>query len=170
MTLKSTFGEKNTGNGPRLRNILHILRLVTFLNLGIFKLIYLGYHWFISVNSISWAPHEYGLMLAAGSSDGKISILTYKEDGTWEVSAFSGHPIGTNSVSWASATQSNIKRFASGGCDNLVKIFQYWSCNQVKIMELGRRLVRLRDTVIGFVTLLSLLVLLGGLSLLLALR
>ena len=30
------------------------------------------------VNSICWAPHEYGLMLAAGSSDGKISILTYK--------------------------------------------------------------------------------------------
>ncbi len=30
------------------------------------------------VNSISWAPHEYGLILAAGSSDGKISILTWK--------------------------------------------------------------------------------------------
>jgi hypothetical protein len=31
-----------------------------------------------SVNSIAWAPHEYGLMLACGSSDGTISILTYK--------------------------------------------------------------------------------------------
>ena len=31
-----------------------------------------------SVNSVSWAPHEYGLVLAAGSSDGKVSILTWK--------------------------------------------------------------------------------------------
>ena len=33
-----------------------------------------------SVNSISWAPHEYGLMLACASSDGRISVLEYKGD------------------------------------------------------------------------------------------
>lgn len=32
----------------------------------------------VIVNSVSWAPHEYGLELAAGSSDGKVSILTWK--------------------------------------------------------------------------------------------
>ena len=32
----------------------------------------------IKVNSIDWAPHEYGLILIAGSSDGKISVLTYQ--------------------------------------------------------------------------------------------
>ena len=30
------------------------------------------------VNSVAWAPHEYGLVLAAGSSDGKVSIISYK--------------------------------------------------------------------------------------------
>ena len=33
-----------------------------------------------SVNSISWSPHEYGLMLACASSDGRISVLEYKGD------------------------------------------------------------------------------------------
>lgn len=29
-----------------------------------------------SVNSVCWAPHDFGLMLACGSSDGSVSILT----------------------------------------------------------------------------------------------
>ena len=35
-----------------------------------------------SVNSVAFAPHELGLILAAASSDGSISILTYHE-GAW---------------------------------------------------------------------------------------
>lgn len=31
---------------------------------------------FFSVNSICWAPVEYGLLLACGSSDGSVSILS----------------------------------------------------------------------------------------------
>lgn len=31
-----------------------------------------------AVNSVSWAPHEYGLQLAAASSDGKVSVLTHR--------------------------------------------------------------------------------------------
>jgi len=31
---------------------------------------------------VAFAPHELGLMLAAASSDGSISILTYQE-GAW---------------------------------------------------------------------------------------
>lgn len=31
-----------------------------------------------SVNSVSWAPHELGAILACASSDGKISVLTFK--------------------------------------------------------------------------------------------
>lgn len=30
----------------------------------------------LPVNSICWAPHEFGLMLACGSSDGSISIVS----------------------------------------------------------------------------------------------
>jgi protein transport protein SEC13 len=30
------------------------------------------------VNSIAWAPHELGPILACASSDGKVSVLTYR--------------------------------------------------------------------------------------------
>jgi len=36
-----------------------------------------------SVNSICWAPYELGLALAAASSDGSLSVLTYQPDGSW---------------------------------------------------------------------------------------
>ncbi len=39
-----------------------------------------------SVNGVAFAPHELGLMLAAASSDGSISVLSYMPDGTWALS------------------------------------------------------------------------------------
>ncbi|KAI6099059.1 WD40-repeat-containing domain protein [Pisolithus croceorrhizus] len=91
-----------------------------------------------SVNSISWAPHELGAILACASSDGKISVLTLKDDGQWSADTINAHAIGCNAVSWASATHpgslilpqqpgahqpSAFKRLVSAGCDNLVKIW-----------------------------------------------
>ncbi|KAH9807572.1 WD40-repeat-containing domain protein [Melampsora americana] len=105
-----------------------------------------------SVNSISWAPHEYGPILACASSDGKVSVLTFKDDGTWDAPLFVAHPIGCNAVSWAPAipsasltspslTQnlpSEPKKFATGGCDGLVKI---WSLNpHTHVWELSETL------------------------------
>lgn len=102
-----------------------------------------------SVNSIAWAPVEYGLHLACGSSDGRVSILSYMvEEGSWRVTNWNAHQIGCNAVAWCppsggaggglfltSATGGNagqhpppsppIMRLASGGCDNLVKIWMY---------------------------------------------
>ena len=43
-----------------------------------------------SVNSISWAPHEFGLILACAASDGIVSILEYKED-QWYLTAVLSH-------------------------------------------------------------------------------
>ncbi|TPX51637.1 hypothetical protein SeMB42_g00087 [Synchytrium endobioticum] len=91
-----------------------------------------------SVNSVSWAPHEFGLSLACASSDGKISVLTCKEDGQWESIVFPAHSIGCNAVSWAPATipgslvhttpstgtNQPIRRFASAGSDNMIKIWK----------------------------------------------
>ncbi|XP_046647682.1 protein SEC13 homolog [Daphnia pulicaria] len=37
-----------------------------------------------SLNSVCWAPHDYGLILACGSSDGSISILSATAAGGWE--------------------------------------------------------------------------------------
>jgi protein transport protein SEC13 len=87
------------------------------------------------VNSICWAPHELGLCLATASSDSKISILTHRNDNSWNVEQFVAHNIGVNAVSWAPAIQPGsflqhgskqlVKRLVSGGCDNLVKIWTY---------------------------------------------
>ncbi|EFX87077.1 hypothetical protein DAPPUDRAFT_221812 [Daphnia pulex] len=91
-----------------------------------------------SVNSVCWAPHDYGLILACGSSDGSISILSATAAGGWEAKKINNaHTIGCNAVSWAPAIGPNaafdsttgsrsapVKRFVSGGCDNLVKVWR----------------------------------------------
>lgn len=81
-----------------------------------------------SVNSVAWAPHEFGLILACGSSDGAISVLSYTDTANqWESEKLpNAHTIGCNSVSWAPWIGSNsVKRFVSGGCDNLVKTWRF---------------------------------------------
>ncbi|KAJ2929925.1 hypothetical protein H1R20_g7158, partial [Candolleomyces eurysporus] len=110
-----------------------------------------------SVNSVSWAPHELGAILACASSDGKLSVLTFKNDGQWDADIFNAHAIGCNAISWAPAvvpgslitpqpqsapgqapgsTQAPVvKRFASAGCDNLVKIWGYREDSQSWIEE-----------------------------------
>lgn len=90
-----------------------------------------------SINSIAWAPHELGALLACASSDGKVSVLEFKDDGTWDTKVFNAHGMGCNAVSWAPAivagnlvsTQPDFnaqtKRLATGGCDNVVKIWSF---------------------------------------------
>ncbi|TGZ84120.1 transport protein SEC13 [Ascodesmis nigricans] len=90
-----------------------------------------------SVNAVHWAPHELGAILAAASSDGKVSVMELKDDGSWDTKIFSAHTIGCNAVSWAPATQAGslvstsgvssnaVRRFVTGGSDNLVKIWTY---------------------------------------------
>lgn len=93
-----------------------------------------------SVNSVAWAPHEFGLMLACGSLDGTISVVTYiSETNTWESKRImAAHTSGCNAVSWCPGPASTAieslnpgmvpqkpaKRLASGGCDNLIKIWK----------------------------------------------
>ncbi|KAL4065763.1 WD40-repeat-containing domain protein [Scleroderma yunnanense] len=103
-----------------------------------------------SVNSVSWAPHELGATLACASSDGKVSVLTFKDDGKWSADIFNAHAIGCNAISWAPATQpgslihpqqpgthppTSFKRFASAGCDNLVKIWCFREDTQSWVEE-----------------------------------
>ncbi|CAE6370033.1 unnamed protein product [Rhizoctonia solani] len=110
-----------------------------------------------SVNSISWAPHELGAIVACASSDGKLSVLSFKNDGTWGADIFNAHNVGCNAVSWAPATlpgslitptpgvpnanpnappsTTSVKRFASAGCDNLVKIWGFREDNQTWVEE-----------------------------------
>ncbi|KAM0793259.1 hypothetical protein ACM66B_000721 [Microbotryomycetes sp. NB124-2] len=93
-----------------------------------------------SVNAIAWAPHELGPVLACASSDGKVSVLTFNNDGTWDASLFPAHPLGVTSVTWAPAVGigaltstdgqqeagqgvTQVKRFATGGCDGYVRLW-----------------------------------------------
>lgn len=96
-----------------------------------------------SVNAVQFAPHEYGLVLCSASSDGTISLLTYTGlltnlDGGWETTSVLAHSIGVNACSWCPSTlpgslvqtpaavqgELGVRRIATGGCDNLVKIFK----------------------------------------------
>lgn len=91
-----------------------------------------------SVNSVCWAPHELGLVLACGSSDGTISVLSRAPgaattSNVWDVKKIpNAHSIGCNSVSWgpvfpptSAAGYTPQRRIVSGGCDNLVKIWLF---------------------------------------------
>jgi protein transport protein SEC13 len=90
-----------------------------------------------SVNSLAFAPQEYGLILLCGSSDGTISLHEYRDE-NWLSRKMDAHVMGVNSVSWGPPfypiTFQNDEdqnhssslapmRFVSGGCDNLVKVW-----------------------------------------------
>lgn len=88
-----------------------------------------------SVNTICFAPFEYGLILLGGSSDGNISIHEYKNE-VWSAFQFSGHGFGVNSLSWAPPLNVSLQestlgfssdkpliRFGSGGMDNIIRIW-----------------------------------------------
>ncbi|KAI9860386.1 MAG: GTPase-activating protein S13 [Vezdaea acicularis] len=89
-----------------------------------------------SVNLLSWSPHESGCLLACASSDGNVSVLEFA-DNSWSHQIFPAHGIGVNAVSWAPAgvagslvsakpAPGTVRRFVTGGSDNLVKIWE-WS-------------------------------------------
>lgn len=107
---------------------------------------YYDYSWHASsVNSVAFAPHEYGLIFACASSDGFVSICTQNADGTWDERRVSEsrdggahtHPLGANAVSWAPAVSPGAlwmperaapppKRIVTAGCDHLIKV---WKCD-----------------------------------------
>lgn len=89
-----------------------------------------------SVNSISWAPHQYGLILACASTDTTLSVLSFTpETNQWYHQVIqNAHEEGANAVSWAPAVYSSSfistgnavipKRMVSGGNDNMVKVWR----------------------------------------------
>ncbi|GMM32614.1 GTPase-activating protein [Martiniozyma asiatica (nom. inval.)] len=77
-----------------------------------------------SVNSISWAPVEYGAQLLCSSSDGTCSIIEFISDGSTKVTSWDAHKVGVNAATWG-PVMDNVKRVVTGGCDNLVKIWNF---------------------------------------------
>jgi hypothetical protein len=65
-----------------------------------------------SINSVCFAPEELGLIFAAASSDGNVSVHTCDEGtGTWSVAmvqnegGLPAHPLGATCVSFAPAME-----------------------------------------------------------------
>lgn len=103
-----------------------------------------------SVNSCEFGPKEYGLILLCGSSDGTISLheLIHNE---WSTKVIQSHSKEVNSVSWGSSflpidfqdedNYSNAKeelapmRFASGGTDNIIKVWTYVNKNKSQYLS-----------------------------------
>lgn len=77
-----------------------------------------------SVNSIEFAPPEYGLLLLAGASDEHVSIHRFDEQSGrfTRIAKIHAHYGGVNSVSWS--TQHRVQRFASGGSDGRVIVWR----------------------------------------------
>lgn len=90
-----------------------------------------------SVNAVAWAPHEHGLALACASSDGSVSVLTHRPDGSWTVEKIpNAHSVGCTGVSWSPSAPPGslvsgglgvpvVKRLVTSGCDNLAKIWRF---------------------------------------------
>lgn len=87
-----------------------------------------------SVNTVDWAPWEHGLILAAGSSDGCVSVLTRVSEDRWENQKFLAHESGVTALSWApagpasslgDAQRTPLKQFVTGGGDQWVKLWTY---------------------------------------------
>ena len=99
-----------------------------------------------SVNSIAFAPWEYGLVLACGVADGKVLMISQPDGINWEIDSFDAHDGGVNGISWgppsspcilaaennnymeAQANEKSYqlvpKRFVTGGMDGKAKIWQ----------------------------------------------
>jgi len=91
-----------------------------------------------SVNGVEFCPHEFGLVAAAGSSDGRVSVLSHGEGDVWSVEYIKDNSLGVNSISWAPYAAYNggggegeddavvapkQQRLVAGGCDNRIRFW-----------------------------------------------
>lgn len=97
---------------------------------------------FRAVNGLCFGPlHHDVLVLGCASSDGTVSIIRY-QDGQWNAQRFTAHHMGVNALAFSPDrlpteqapsshfsvdTPSSIVRIATGGCDELIKI---WRCDR----------------------------------------
>lgn len=85
-----------------------------------------------SINGISFSPHEYGLLAAAASSDGRVSVLEHEPNNSWNVQYLSSNNLGVNAVSWAphgayydsdQPDRVESPRLVTAGCDNKIRFW-----------------------------------------------
>jgi protein transport protein SEC13 len=85
-----------------------------------------------SVNATQFAPHNYGLILANASSDGRVSVLSHQMDDSWSCEYIQDNSLGVNSLSFApfgayaseESKESQSMYLVTAGCDNQIR---FWS-------------------------------------------
>ena len=78
-----------------------------------------------SVNGVAFAPHELGLMLATASSDGSLSVLSYRQaDGAWSAV---------------------LVMFQSRAYLSMIPVTSCWHCILQVLMHTGGLLVQIPD-------------------------
>lgn len=101
-----------------------------------------------SVNGVAFAPHEHGLLVAAASSDGRVSVLQHEAaNNTWAVHYLQDCPLGVNAVSWApwgafyQADQVELPRLVTAGCDNQIRFWIYqdgqWTADSSMVLDVA---------------------------------
>ena len=58
-----------------------------------------------SVNTVAWAPWEYGLVLAAGTTEGKIFVIEHKQDNWTQPREIGKHVEAVTGLSWGPSTE-----------------------------------------------------------------
>ncbi|CAH1716399.1 protein SEC13 homolog [Aphis gossypii] len=106
-----------------------------------------------SVNAVAWAPHQHGTILASASSDGSVGVHVFNKE--WSSKSFSAHHNGCNTVAWApykellfGSDQTDFGKklvLASGGCDNLVKIWTVENDQWIQVGEINCHTDWVRD-------------------------
>lgn len=89
------------------------------------------------MNAVAWAPHTYGLVLAAASADGFVTVYTHNKDTSqWDKKSWLAHKGGCTSLSWGTEVKSSTaggqtqslragKRLVTGGCDKLIRLWRF---------------------------------------------
>jgi protein transport protein SEC13 len=108
-----------------------------------------------SINSVCWAPHELGLVLACATSDGHVIIAKKQADDSWYTEAqLEDCPEGTLAVSWAptghlgsSVGGDAVMRLVTAGCDFKVRVWSKqgggtWKSSEADILSGHSRWVR----------------------------
>lgn len=85
-----------------------------------------------SVNTIEWCPEQFGMRVAAGCSNGEITLFTKPEyDDLWDNPlTWVAHQKSVNSIAWAPLSQMEDSEqekvlLASGGSDNEVHVWDW---------------------------------------------
>lgn len=100
-------------------------------------------------NCIAWAPWEYGLVLAVGTTEGKLHMIENHKEGWSEPVLIGSHAESINGVSWGPSTEPALiggdsefvlppRRLVSCSSDGTIMHWKVCKNNEAESLEIGR--------------------------------